>query len=63
MLWAYDPMLLAAVMGIHLINLRYKEKIKPVEELYKFGQMNSSPLTDADFDAKPQVLRPAHALI
>ena len=56
-------MLLAAVMGIHLINLRYKEKIKPVEELYKFGQMNSSPLTDADFDAKPQVLRPAHALI
>eukprot|EP00045_Choanoeca_perplexa_P001809 m.21868 g.21868 ORF g.21868 m.21868 type:complete len:542 (-) comp11172_c0_seq1:40-1665(-) len=34
----------------------YKERIKPVEELYKFRAMNSAMLTDADFDAKPQVL-------
>eukprot|EP00730_Choanoeca_flexa_P016533 TRINITY_DN7837_c0_g1_i3.p1 TRINITY_DN7837_c0_g1~~TRINITY_DN7837_c0_g1_i3.p1 ORF type:complete len:581 (+),score=161.90 TRINITY_DN7837_c0_g1_i3:79-1821(+) len=34
----------------------YKERIKPVEEMYKFRAMNSAELTDADFDAKPQVL-------
>eukprot|EP00049_Salpingoeca_infusionum_P000502 m.40324 g.40324 ORF g.40324 m.40324 type:complete len:542 (-) comp10426_c0_seq1:269-1894(-) len=33
----------------------YKKKIKPVEDLYKYD-MYSSPLCDADFDARPQVL-------
>lgn len=34
----------------------YREKILPVEKLYKYQAMNSAELTDADFDAKPQVL-------
>eukprot|EP00051_Salpingoeca_urceolata_P005376 m.72753 g.72753 ORF g.72753 m.72753 type:complete len:563 (+) comp14272_c0_seq2:324-2012(+) len=34
----------------------YKSKILPVEEMYKFGVLNSPSLTDADFDAKPQIL-------
>ena len=34
----------------------YKEKIQPVEDMYKFNAINSPPLSDADFDAKPMVL-------
>eukprot|EP00055_Hartaetosiga_balthica_P003254 m.7128 g.7128 ORF g.7128 m.7128 type:complete len:559 (+) comp2713_c0_seq1:3-1679(+) len=34
----------------------YKAKIKPVEEMYKFDAFYSNTLTDADFDANPQVL-------
>lgn len=34
----------------------YNEKIKPVEEKYKFDYFNTPPLRDADFDSKPIVL-------
>lgn len=34
----------------------YNEKIKPVEEKYKFDHFHSPMLRDADFDAKPIVL-------
>ena len=34
----------------------YKQKIRPVEETYKFGDFYSPLLTDGDFDAKPMVL-------
>jgi hypothetical protein len=37
----------------------YKTKILPVEEMYKYG-VHASPLSDADFDAKPQVLNLYH---
>ncbi|EGD82719.1 hypothetical protein PTSG_03370 [Salpingoeca rosetta] len=37
----------------------YKSKIKPIEDTYKFQTVHSSSLTDADFDAKPQVLNAA----
>eukprot|EP00047_Mylnosiga_fluctuans_P003555 m.229726 g.229726 ORF g.229726 m.229726 type:complete len:550 (+) comp11949_c0_seq1:110-1759(+) len=34
----------------------YKDQILPVEDMFKYGNMVSPSLTDADFDAKPQVL-------
>lgn len=34
----------------------YRQKIKPVEELYKYGEFYQPLLTDHDFDAKPMVL-------
>jgi len=34
----------------------YKQKLKPMEEAYKFGEFYSPLLTDGDFDAKPMVL-------
>ena len=34
----------------------YRTKIRPVEELYRFGDFYSPLLTDGDFDAKPMVL-------
>jgi len=34
----------------------YKNKVKPFEEQYKFGNFFSPLMTDADFDGKPQVL-------
>ncbi|EDQ87078.1 uncharacterized protein MONBRDRAFT_38103 [Monosiga brevicollis MX1] len=43
----------SAVDGIKRL---YKSRIRPVEELYKYQAMNSATLTDADFDARPQVL-------
>ena len=34
----------------------YKEHIKPVEALYKFGEFHSPLLEDSDFDMPPMVL-------
>ena len=34
----------------------YRTKIRPVEEIYRFGDFYSPLLTDGDFDAKPMVL-------
>ena len=34
----------------------YKDHIKPVEALYKFGEFHSPMLEDSDFDAPPMVL-------
>eukprot|EP00026_Physarum_polycephalum_P006479 Phypoly_transcript_06523.p1 GENE.Phypoly_transcript_06523~~Phypoly_transcript_06523.p1 ORF type:complete len:536 (+),score=79.39 Phypoly_transcript_06523:108-1715(+) len=34
----------------------YRQKMKPLEELYKFGDFHSPVLTDADIEAKPMVL-------
>lgn len=34
----------------------YKDKIKPLEEKYKFDAFHSPLLRDSDFDAKPMVL-------
>jgi len=34
----------------------YRQKIRPVEELYRFGEFYSPLLNDSDFDAKPMVL-------
>eukprot|EP01147_Barroeca_monosierra_P000064 gene64-3460_t len=34
----------------------YKGKIRPLEDMYKFQALHSSALSDADFDAKPQIL-------
>ena len=34
----------------------YKQKVKPLEESFKFGSFFSPTMTDADFDGKPQVL-------
>lgn len=34
----------------------YRQRIRPVEELYKFGEFYQPLLTDYDFDAKPMVL-------
>lgn len=34
----------------------YKEKLRPLEEAYKFGEFHSPLLGDADFDAKPMIL-------
>ena len=38
----------------------YKNKIRPVEELYLFNEFNSHPLEDADFEAAPMVVRTIH---
>lgn len=34
----------------------YKNKIKPLEELYNFPYFHSPTLNDSDFEAKPMVL-------
>jgi len=34
----------------------YRQKIRPVEEMYRFGEFYSPLLNDSDFDAKPMVL-------
>jgi hypothetical protein len=34
----------------------YRQKIRPVEEAYRFGEFYSPLLCDSDFDAKPMVL-------
>ncbi|XP_065174598.1 EH domain-containing protein 3-like [Sycon ciliatum] len=34
----------------------YREKLRPLEEAYKFGEFHSPLLGDADFDAKPMIL-------
>jgi len=34
----------------------YEKKIKPVEELYHFGDFHSAAMTASDFEAKPMVL-------
>ena len=34
----------------------YRTKIRPIEEMYRFGDFYSPLLTDGDFDAKPMVL-------
>lgn len=34
----------------------YRNRIRPVEEMYKFGDFHSPMMTDADFDARPMVL-------
>lgn len=34
----------------------YKKHIKPVEEMYAYGEFASNPLTDSDFEAKPMVM-------
>eukprot|EP00949_MAST-11_sp_MAST-11-sp1_P003616 g3616.t1 len=38
------------------IKTTYKQHIRPVEELYKFGEFHSPSLEDSDFDAPPMVL-------
>ena len=47
------------VTGICLISelkKLYKAKIQPVEDAYLFEQFQGPPMTDAEFDARPQVL-------
>ena len=34
----------------------YRAKVRPIEELYRFGDFYSPLLTDGDFEAKPMVL-------
>ena len=34
----------------------YRSKVRPIEELYRFGDFYSPLLTDGDFEAKPMVL-------
>jgi len=34
----------------------YRQRIRPVEEAYKFGEFYSPLMNDGDFDAKPMVL-------
>ncbi len=34
----------------------YKQKVLPVEQLYKFDIMNSPSMTDTEFESFPQVL-------
>jgi multisubunit Na+/H+ antiporter MnhB subunit len=34
----------------------YRQKIRPVEELYKFGEFYQPLMSDHDFDAKPMIL-------
>jgi len=34
----------------------YKNRLKPLEEQYKFSDFHSPPMDDADFDSKPMIL-------
>ena len=46
----------ATAVVIGELKKLYKAKIQPVEDAYLFEQFQGPPMTDAEFDARPQVL-------
>lgn len=46
----------ATLRVIEELKRIYKTKILPLEQLYKFDVFYSPPLSDAEFDSKPQVM-------
>ena len=48
-----DEATAAVVEGLKRL---YHSKLKPLEQTYMFGWFHSPPLTDSEFESKPQVL-------
>ena len=48
-----DDATAAVVEGLKRL---YHTKLKPLEQTYMFGWFHSPPLTDSEFESKPQVL-------
>lgn len=48
-----DEATAAVVEGLKRL---YRTKLKPLEQAYMFGWFHSPPLTDSEFESKPQVL-------
>lgn len=48
-----DEATAAVVEGLKRL---YHTKLKPLEQTYMFGWFHSPPLTDSEFESKPQVL-------
>lgn len=48
-----DEATAAVVEGLKQL---YHTKLKPLEQTYMFGWFHSPPLTDSEFESKPQVL-------
>lgn len=48
-----DP---ATIRVIDELKRLYRLKIMPLEQMYRFDVFHSPCLTDAEFDAKPQVM-------
>lgn len=48
-----DEATAAVVAGLKRL---YHTKLKPLEQTYMFGWFHSPPLTDSEFESKPQVL-------
>lgn len=46
----------ATIRVIEELKRLYKTKILPLEQYYRFDLFHSPPLSDAEFDAKPQVI-------
>jgi polynucleotide 5'-kinase involved in rRNA processing len=46
----------ATLRVIEELKRLYKTKILPLEQLYKYDIFHSPPMSDAEFDSKPQVM-------
>jgi polynucleotide 5'-kinase involved in rRNA processing len=46
----------ATLRVIEELKRLYKTKILPLEQLYRYELFHSPPMTDAEFNSKPQVM-------
>ena len=46
----------ATLRVIEELKRLYKTKIMPLEQLYRYELFHSPPMTDAEFNSKPQVM-------